>query len=78
MLVYEKMTEEYGLQALPSHILPVPPKVQFTKAKPVFSSLEFLPCAVTAPFMPFAPGRSHWIRRRNQQAILSKSQVLRA
>lgn len=56
ILVYEKTTVEKGRQARPNHILPVPPMLQFTKANPLFSSLEARPCAVTAPFMTLAPG----------------------
>lgn len=56
MDVKAKTTREYGLHARPSHILPVPPTLQFTNENPVFSSAEALPCAVTAPFMPFDPG----------------------
>lgn len=53
--VYAKTTLEKGLHALPNHILPVPPMVHLTNAKPLSSSADALPCAVTTPFMLFCP-----------------------
>jgi hypothetical protein len=43
----------------------------------VFSSLEILPCAVTAPFMPFAPGATGLAIEINWQ-FCRKCPVLRA
>lgn len=67
MDVKAKTTRENGRHARPSHILPVPPTLQFTNANPVFSSPEALPCAVTAPFMPLDPGATGFAMETNWQ-----------
>lgn len=56
MKVLAKITVEKGLHARPNQIRPLPPTLQFTNAKPLSSSLEALPCALTAPFIHLDPG----------------------
>lgn len=60
-------TRENGRHARPNHILPEPPTVQLTNAKPEFSSLEALPCAVTAPLMAVDPGATGFAMEINWQ-----------
>ncbi|RRT54664.1 hypothetical protein B296_00039112 [Ensete ventricosum] len=55
MKVLAKTTRENGLHARPSQIRPVPPMRQLTKEKPVFSSPDARPCAVTVPSIVFSP-----------------------
>lgn len=53
--VRAKTTREKGRHALPSQMRPVPPMELFTNEKPVLSSFETLPWAVTTPLITFCP-----------------------